>query len=100
MTTEPELAPLTLAFKPFELRFKALFIALIIGIGFIASAIVSEILILCKSLSGPVFAGECGKSFKKDILTANIKKCSEKNLSTMLKEANKNKKELDKQILY
>ena len=43
---------------------------------------------------------KCFKSFKKDILTANIKKCSEKDLSTMLKEANENKKELDKQLLF
>ena len=43
---------------------------------------------------------KCFKSFKKDILTANIKKCSEKDLSTMLKEANENKKELDKQFLF
>ena len=36
----------------------ALFIAATIGNGFIVDAIVSEILTLCKSLSGPVFAGE------------------------------------------
>ena len=32
-----------------------------IGFGFIAVAIVSDILILCKSFKGPVLAGECGK---------------------------------------
>lgn len=41
----------------------------------------------------------CFKSFKKDILDANIKKCSEKDLSSILTEANKDKKELDKYIL-
>ena len=37
---------------------KALAMAEEIGFGFIAVAIVSDILILCKSFSGPVLAGE------------------------------------------
>ena len=50
--------PLTLAFKPPENTPKVLVIAFWRGNGFNVDAIVSIILTLCKSLSGPVFAGE------------------------------------------
>ena len=60
MTVEPppEFTPLDWAFKGSDLKLNALFIAATIGNGFIADAIVSEILTLCKSFSGPVLAGE------------------------------------------
>ena len=51
----------TLPFNPDETNPNDLFIAAINGNGFIVDAIVSTILTLCKSFSGPVLAGECGK---------------------------------------
>lgn len=42
----------------------------------------------------------CFKSFKKDIQTGNIKKCSDKELASMLSEASSIKKDLDQQIMF